>query len=154
MSVGGIGGWIAAPTGGRSARSTPPRTLGSPCIISSPLGAVQARSASFGGLSACPELTTRPFATREPAPPGGHGLFLFFLSIPRCVNAPDCCGAAEGFAGMAAMPRKRWRAKARAGKVGGIPDDFPRRHRVERGAAAGRRSQPRRPVQDGGGGAD
>src|SRR5215216_4452590 len=68
MSVGGIGGWIAAPTGGRSARSTPPRTLGSPCIISSPLGAVQARSASVGGLSACPELTTRPLATREPAP--------------------------------------------------------------------------------------
>src|SRR5215218_6192669 len=124
MSVGGIGGWLAAPTGGRSARSTPPRTLGSPCIISSPLGAVQARSASVGGLSACPELTTRPFATREPAPQARHELFLFFLSIRRCVNAPDCCGAAEGFPGMAAMPRNRWRANAPAGKVGGIPGHF------------------------------
>src|SRR3954454_5088384 len=96
MWVGGIGGLIAAPTGGRSARSTPPRTLGSPCIISSPLGAVQARSASVGGLSACPELTTRPFATREPAPQAGHELFLFILSIPPGVNASDCCSAAEG----------------------------------------------------------
>src|SRR3954470_18649655 len=124
MSVGGIGGGIAAPTGGRSARSTPPRTLGSPCIISSPLGAVQARSASVGGLSACPELTTRPFATREPAPQAGHELFLFILSILPGVNAGDCCSAAEAFPRMAAMPRKRWRPKARAGKVGGIPGDL------------------------------
>src|SRR5215208_453974 len=117
MSVGGIGGWIAAPTGGRSARSTPPRTLGSPCIISSPLGAVQARSASVGGLSACPELTTRPFATREPAPQARRELFLFFLSIPPGVNAGDCCSATDRVpewqrsrqtGGASARGRARW----------------------------------------------
>ena len=52
------------------------------------------------------------------------------------------------------MPRKRWRAKARAGKVGGVPGDFAEATPVGRGAAAGRRSQPRRRVHDGGGGAD
>src|SRR5215204_1118601 len=117
MSVGGIGGWIAAPTGGRSARSTPPRTLGSPCIISSPLGAVQARSASVGGLSACPELTTRPFATREPAPQARREFFLFFLPIPPGVNAGDCCSATDRVpewqrsrqtGGASARERARW----------------------------------------------
>src|SRR5215207_1205846 len=56
---------------------------------------------------------------------------------------------------MAAIPTNRWRERSRAGKV---DPEFPAilrgGHPVERGAAAGRRSQPRRPVHDGGGGAD